>query len=351
MGNIAQLQVRKVSDVIGRVGQVISPPHNTRTENLPHTTGRAKQVYTFTVPAAPTATTVYSVTALGETASFIATGVRAADIAGLAAAVNANPILLAVFVVSTSATAVLLTGRQFGNDIDATAADEGLAEITFSETTAPSESNSISVARAIFLDADKNATATVPATLATFRGFTTFRYASEQTGVGTNDSDLYVGVEDAEILRGGMMIVPDGSTAEKGDSIFIGTDGKAYGAGAGTSTSIEYTPTVQNGAVYNITLQIDGTPYTAVFVSDATASAQEIVEGLKAQLDALVPAGVATTTEDNVTMVIALTDASSSLSEASSANLAAVVTTDETRLKLDASKGTWFAANIIELRG
>jgi len=94
-------------------------------------------------------------------------------------------------------------------------------------------------------------------------------------------------------------------------------------ASAFTASSIEYTPTVANTALYRINLDVDGSVYVIDYTSDGGATAQEIVEGLKAAADALDIPNVVIT-EDNSVLLIESANGSSISSDQTS-NLTVVV--------------------------
>lgn len=94
-------------------------------------------------------------------------------------------------------------------------------------------------------------------------------------------------------------------------------------ASAFSASSIEYTPTVANSTLYRINLNVDGSVYVIDYTSDGGATAQEIVEGLKAAADALTIPNVVIT-EDNSVLLIESANGSSISSDQTS-NLTVVV--------------------------
>jgi hypothetical protein len=80
-------------------------------------------------------------------------------------------------------------------------------------------------------------------------------------------------------------------------------------AAALNQASVTLTPTVANTTVYDIRLIApSGAAYIATYTSDGSATAQEIVEGLKAAVDAVAPfvAAGGSSTEDDATITITL---------------------------------------------
>jgi hypothetical protein len=94
-------------------------------------------------------------------------------------------------------------------------------------------------------------------------------------------------------------------------------------ASAFTASSIEFTPTVTNSTLYQINLYVDGEIYVINYTSDGSATAQEIVEGLKAAADALTIPNAVTSEDDSVFLVESANG--SSISANATANLALVV--------------------------
>jgi hypothetical protein len=65
------------------------------------------------------------------------------------------------------------------------------------------------------------------------------------------------------------------------------------------------TPVLSNNTLYEIeVIMPDGTTYTADYTSDADATAKEIVEGMKAALDASLPANTVATSEDDAVLTL-----------------------------------------------
>lgn len=71
-----------------------------------------------------------------------------------------------------------------------------------------------------------------------------------------------------------------------------------------TAQSIELTPEVLNDTLYRIYIDVAGKHYEVEYTSDGTATAQEIVEGLKTDFDAVVSSDLLTATEDDATLTI-----------------------------------------------
>ena len=94
-------------------------------------------------------------------------------------------------------------------------------------------------------------------------------------------------------------------------------------ASAFTASSIEYTPTVANTALYRINLSVDGLVYVINYTSDGSATAQEIVEGLKAAADLLSIPNVVVTEDDSVLLIESANG--SSISSDQTSNLTIVV--------------------------
>jgi len=94
-------------------------------------------------------------------------------------------------------------------------------------------------------------------------------------------------------------------------------------ASAFTASSIEYTPTVANTALYRINLDVDGAAYVIDYTSDGAATAQEIVEGLKAAADLLSIPNVVVTEDDSVLLIESANG--SSISSDQTSNLTIVV--------------------------
>lgn len=64
------------------------------------------------------------------------------------------------------------------------------------------------------------------------------------------------------------------------------------------------TPTVVNDWNYTLALSVNGVTYNVSYLADPTATAQEIVEGLKADFDAKVPAAVVAASEDDTALTL-----------------------------------------------
>ena len=99
-------------------------------------------------------------------------------------------------------------------------------------------------------------------------------------------------------------------------------------ASAFTASSIEFTPTAVNSTLYRINLTVDGEVYVISYTSDGSATAQEIVEGLKAAADLLTIPNVVTSEDDSVFLVESANG--SSISAQPTSNLAMVVTNGDT---------------------
>lgn len=70
-----------------------------------------------------------------------------------------------------------------------------------------------------------------------------------------------------------------------------------------TAKSFTLVPAEVNDATYYVTVTVDGVGYFAAFTADASATVQEIVEGLQAVLAGILPSSVAAT-EDNVSLIL-----------------------------------------------
>lgn len=64
------------------------------------------------------------------------------------------------------------------------------------------------------------------------------------------------------------------------------------------------TPAAVNDLRYTVEIEVEGTHYAGTYLADGSASAQEIVEGLVASLNGLLPASTVVATEDNTTMTL-----------------------------------------------
>lgn len=357
MGLISQLSVRNVSDQLGHEGQVVSPPSKNDERAYAHTAGRALQIYNIVVDASPTATTDYSITALGETVTFEATGTRATDVNGLVAAFNADPLLRGVFTASNSSdTTVVLTANSYGTDITVTVADESTSELTLSEATAPANATQILAGRAVYRDGSGGVTMTNPnSDLSALAGFARRLEASEQTSVGSDDNDLYEANETVAVMKTCRMIQAKGSAAVEGDELWIEQSaganlGRAYTSSGATTHTLVITPTVSNGATYTISLTIDGTPVYAEVTGDGSDTVKEVVEALQAELALITPTSLLTATEDDATLTITLADPDATLGYSLSDNLVGVEANDGTRLKLPATQGQWADIHEIEFK-
>jgi len=96
-------------------------------------------------------------------------------------------------------------------------------------------------------------------------------------------------------------------------------------ASAFTASSIEYTATAVNSTLYRINLNVDGSVYVIDYTSDGTATAAEIVEGLKAAADALTIPNVVITELGAVGRLLIESANGSSISSDQTSNLAVVV--------------------------
>lgn len=74
-------------------------------------------------------------------------------------------------------------------------------------------------------------------------------------------------------------------------------------ASAFTASSLEFTPTVANTALYKINLYVDGELYVISYTSDGSATAKEIVEGLKVAYDLLSVPNAVGSEDDSVFLV------------------------------------------------
>lgn len=87
---------------------------------------------------------------------------------------------------------------------------------------------------------------------------------------------------------------------------------RARGAGFGflaaaamlSAMEVVITPTAVNSAVYNVQITVDGTTYTASFTADGSATVQEIVEGLAAAINGVMPANTVAATEDDTVLTL-----------------------------------------------
>lgn len=247
MGIIEQLQVRKVSDVRGKIGQIISRPTKTEELHYKHTDGSAAQEYEIDTPAADagTASETYSITALGETVSITAAGTTNADASDLADAWNANSILRGVGEAAASGGTVTVT-MNLGVDI-VVEADGGADTLTVSESTAPSEVDQIPPGRAVYRLSDGTVSLSNPAAdnLDALVGASVYLYDSEKSTIGgaAGSTDLYSTRRPVAVMYKGMMVVEGGSAASEGDPVWVGQgsaeEGKFFTADDSGNTRLQ----------------------------------------------------------------------------------------------------------------
>lgn len=357
---VEQLTVRNVSDRIGLEGQVVSPPHMNDERNYPITEGRAKQV--LDVDVAGGGSGDQTVTVFGEPVTISATGTQGTDVTALKDAINANPIARGIYTATESGgTKVVLTANEYFVDGSISGAEPDITvsgdALTLSEDTAASDATQLKVARAVYFDGSGGITTTNPNSdnLDALAGFTMLRYDAEQSTTGANDTSLYEDQEDAMVSRTGRMVVAQGDSASEGDEVWIeqaaGDDlGKVYASSGSSSSTLVITPTANNDEDYVIQLDIDGEVVYVSYTSDGSATAQEIVEGLKAELDDDTQATLLAATEDDSDLTITFADDDADVSYVLSDNLSGVRDDGTTRLKLDPSRGKWHGPNKIEYR-
>lgn len=248
MARIEQLQVRKVSDVRGKIGQIISRPGKTEELHYKHTDGSAQQVYEIDTPAtdAGTAAEIYSISALGETVTITAAGTTNADASDLADAWNANSILRGVGEAVAAAGTVTIT-LNLGVDI-VVEADGGADTLTVTEATAPSEVDQIPPGRAVYRLADGTVSLSNPeADLSVLVGASVMLYDAEKSAVGGDSSstDLYSTRRPVAVMYRGLMVVEGGSAASEGDPVWVGQDtdeeGKFFTADNAGTTRLQIT--------------------------------------------------------------------------------------------------------------
>lgn len=355
-----QLQVRNVSDNIGRHGQVISPSHMNDERNYPITEGRAKQKYHYVVDATPDTGDVLNINALGETASLtIASETQAQAVDKLVAAFNANAILRGVFTATNlSDTTVVITANANGTDIPVTVTGTGAADGTLTEETEPANATQIPIGRAVYFDGSNGVTVTNPdsTSLDQLAGFTRNILDAEQLGIATLDTDLYEDLEDVCVMKKCRMIVDTGDAAAENDSIFIAQSGankgKALTSSGATAHTLTLTPEIPTtGDVASLSLNIDGQVVNVSFEVGATETVAAVTAGLTAALDEATQATLLTTVDNSTDLVITLADPDASLSFTASDDLTGVVANDGTALKLPLSRGRWAGPNKIELIG
>lgn len=80
--------------------------------------------------------------------------------------------------------------------------------------------------------------------------------------------------------------------------------GQRAAAGALTTQVVTLTPTAVNSTNYVVEVVVNGVIYPGVYVSDGSAIAQEIVEGIVADLNAQLPTESVVATEDNAVVVL-----------------------------------------------
>lgn len=362
MHGVAQLSVGKVSDTRGRNGQVISPPDQNDEKSYAHIAGRDKQIWDILIDASPTSTTVYSLTVLGETVSIISSGTRATDVAAFVVALNANPIIRGIYIATDeSTTTVVLTATAYGVSLDSdevSVDDEDTAELTLSEDTAQADANQIAIGVAVFLSSGNIQLANPSASdLVALAGVTRRLEAAEQTTIAGNDTDLYESGEDVAVMKTCRMLVDTGDSAVEGDDIWIEQDstneGKLYPTSGSAVNTLTITPTAVNDARYEIEMLItgtDGNQYLVMveFTADASATATEIVTGLKAAIDAETTTTLLTTS-GTTTLIIEMADKDAVLLTTLTENLAGVRAAG-TRLRLPLSRGQWDGPNVIQLK-
>lgn len=343
MPTIEQLRVREVSDKLGAEGEIVGQLSSSSGIALPIKAGRVRQTYSITVAASPTAGTVYSVSVLGESASFVATGTRADDVDGIVAAINDSPLIRNVFAAeaNVAGTAVLLSAVSSHASFDVTVGDEGTSELTLAETSAQADATQLRAGRAVYLNADKNPTHTNPVTgnLSALLGFSRRLLDSEK-------ARLYEDREMVMVERAGRMLAFHGSDAEIGDAIYI-----EQSAGADLGRPFPETNATVNRVVLDMdasttgssqtySLQIlatleDGTKFPLLLnVTANYANAAAAVTALEPILDGLMPASVGVVDSTGDDIFIEFADLGATIEVSHSANLDIDVENDGTRLRV-----------------
>lgn len=96
-------------------------------------------------------------------------------------------------------------------------------------------------------------------------------------------------------LAFGVAVVDDGTTSEKC---------KIASAANMTAKIVNLTPANVNSAVYFVNIKVAGVTYVGQYTADGSATVQEIVEGLKAVLNGLLPASTVDVTEDDAKLIL-----------------------------------------------
>lgn len=227
------------SRLAGKAGDIADNMFN---DKLSYTNDdpRAAQVDTVTIDTA-TDTEVYSIFIDGIEISFTAASAVEADIAtGLAAAVNAEPLVNGRVVATTSTADLILTASVPGVGFT-TAEGQNAAKMTLVNTTANATAAAVEFGRAVMANGLSS---------------------------GSNKLAKLVDAATMTALQFTLTPVP----------------------GAGTSIT------------YSVDVTVDGVGYHAQFTDDGTPTVAEIVTGLQAELAAVLPASV--TAVDNTTNLL-----------------------------------------------
>jgi hypothetical protein len=343
MPTIEQLRVREVSDKLGAEGEIVGQLSSSSGIALPIKAGRARQTYSITVDASPTAGTDFSVSVLGETATFEATGTRADDVAGLVGAINDTPLIRALFTAAPNSgnTAVILEAVSSHASFDVTVDDEGTNELTLLETSAQADATQLKAGRAVYLDSNKNPTHANPVagSLSALLGFSRRLLDSEK-------ARLYEDREMVMVERAGRMLAVHGSDAEIGDSIYIeqaaGDDlGRPFPETNATVNRVVLDMDASTtGSSQTYSLQIlatleDGTKFPLLLnVTANYANAGAAVTALEPILDGLMPASVGVVDSTGDDIFIEFADLGATIEVSHSANLDVDIENDGTRLRV-----------------
>jgi len=139
----------------------------------------------------------------------------------------------------------------------------------------------------VALDDDTDSVA-VTARLAGY-GFTATTSDDNMSVVQTTAND------DADPVPYGVAVIQDSTSTDYGRQV-LNT--------AMTAQAVVITPTNVNDATYHVNVKVDGVEYVGHFTADGSATVKEIVEGLAAVLNAVLPASTVIATEDDAALTL-----------------------------------------------
>lgn len=124
-----------------------------------------------------------------------------------------------------------------------------------------------------------------------------YGYEFEEADANLSSTTTQANAEAAAVKFGRALVL--GGQSDKGNILAVLAQASKL-----TAHSVELTPDVANTTLYRIYVTVDGATKEVEYTSDADATAQEIVEGLKAAFDAAVDTDKLQAVEDDATLTI-----------------------------------------------